>query len=47
VIDPVPDVAVWKWDAKSEVFGNSPPHQDPDADSVPFVLDMRFPGEAI
>ena len=45
VIDPVRDVAVWSWDAKSEVFGNSPPHQDPDADGTAFVLDMRFPGQ--
>lgn len=45
VIDPIRDVAVWKWDAKSEAFGNSPPHEDPDADGTAFVLDMRFPGQ--
>jgi RHS repeat-associated protein len=45
VIDPVRDVAVWAWDAKSEAFGNSPPHEDPDVDGVTFVLDMRFPGQ--
>lgn len=45
VIDPVRDVVVWKWDLKGEVFGNTPPEQDADGDSVPFVFDMRFPGQ--
>lgn len=45
VIDPVRNVAVWTWDLASEVFGNSAPNQDPDLDAVPFVFDMRFPGQ--
>ena len=45
VIDPVRDVAVWSWDARSEAVGNSPPHQDPDADGTNFVLDMCFAGQ--
>ncbi|WP_074870486.1 RHS repeat-associated core domain-containing protein [Lysobacter enzymogenes] len=45
VIDPVRNVAVWTWDLASEVFGNSTPNQDPDLDAVPFVFDMRFPGQ--
>lgn len=45
VIDPQRNVAVWAWDLKSEAFGNSPPHQDPDGDGAAFVLDMRFPGQ--
>ncbi|MGO1068697.1 RHS repeat domain-containing protein [Lysobacter sp. CA199] len=45
VIDPIRNVAIWTWDAKSEVFGNSPPNQDPDLDGVAFVFNMRFPGQ--
>lgn len=45
VIDPVRNVAVWTWDLASEIFGNSAPNQDPDLDAVPFVFDMRFPGQ--
>ena len=45
VIDPVRDVVVWAWDAKGEVFGNTPPEQDADGDSAVFVFDMRFPGQ--
>ncbi|MDR6673840.1 RHS repeat-associated core domain-containing protein [Xanthomonas sp. 1678] len=45
VIDPVRDVAIWKWDLKGEAFGNTPPNQDPDGDGTTFVFDMRFPGQ--
>ncbi|WP_260654052.1 RHS repeat-associated core domain-containing protein, partial [Xanthomonas graminis] len=45
VIDPVRDVAIWKWDIKGEAFGNSPPDQDPDRDGTAFVFGMRFPGQ--
>jgi RHS repeat-associated protein len=45
VIDPVRDVAVWKWEATGEVFGDTPPIQDPDGDGYELVFDMRFPGQ--
>ncbi|ROU08999.1 hypothetical protein D9T17_02475 [Lysobacter enzymogenes] len=45
VIDPSRNVAIWSWDAKSEVFGNSPPNQDPDQDGTAFVFNMRFSGQ--
>ena len=45
VIDPVRDVAMWKWDIKGEAFGNSPPDQDADRDGTAFVFGMRFPGQ--
>jgi RHS repeat-associated protein len=45
VIDPTRNVAIWTWDAKSEMFGNSPPNQDPDLDGTAFVFNMRFPGQ--
>lgn len=44
-IDPTRNVAVWQWDLKGEAFGSTPPDEDPDGDSVAFVLDMRFPGQ--
>jgi RHS repeat-associated protein len=47
IIDPARNVAVWTWDAKSEVFGSSPPNQDPDQDGVAFVFNMRFPGQRL
>ncbi|WP_417892847.1 RHS repeat-associated core domain-containing protein [Xanthomonas theicola] len=45
VIDPVRDVAIWRWDLKGEAFGNTSPDQDPDKDGTAFVFDMRFPGQ--
>ncbi|MBN8451448.1 MAG: RHS repeat protein, partial [Candidatus Accumulibacter sp.] len=45
VIDPVRDVAVWRWDLTGEAFGDSAPVQDPDGDGIAFVFDMRFPGQ--
>jgi RHS repeat-associated core domain len=45
VIDPVRDVAIWKWDMKGEAFGNIPPDQDPDKDDTAFVFDIRLPGQ--
>ncbi|WP_295958707.1 RHS repeat-associated core domain-containing protein, partial [uncultured Xanthomonas sp.] len=45
VIDPVRDVAIWRWDLKGEAFGATSPDQDPDKDGTAFVFDMRFPGQ--
>jgi RHS repeat-associated protein len=45
LIDPDRNVAVWRWDLASEAFGDSAPNQDPDADGIAFVFDMRFPGQ--
>lgn len=45
VIEVARNVAVWKWDLKGEAFGSTAPEQDVDGDAVPFVLDMRFPGQ--
>ncbi len=45
VIDPVRDVAIWRWDLKGEAFGNTAPDQDPDHDGNAFVLNLRFPGQ--
>ncbi len=45
VIDQTVNIAVWRWDLEGEAFGNTAPNQDPDADSMAFVLNMRFPGQ--
>lgn len=45
VVDPDTDTVVWKWDFLQNTFGNSAPDEDPDGDSVRFVLGMRFPGQ--
>ncbi|MBB6368483.1 RHS repeat-associated protein [Xanthomonas sacchari] len=45
MIDPVRDVAIWRWDLKGEAFGTTAPDQDPDKDGTAFVFDMRFPGQ--
>ncbi len=44
-IDPVRDVAVWRWDLSDDAFGASPPQEDPDGDGAVFRLDLRFPGQ--
>lgn len=43
VVDPVQDIAVWRWDAKGESFGNTPPEGS--GTNGNFVLQMRFPGQ--
>jgi RHS repeat-associated protein len=45
VIDPVRDVAIWKWDLTGEAFGNTAPNQNPDGDAIQFVFNMRFLGQ--
>ncbi|WP_395684150.1 RHS repeat-associated core domain-containing protein [Dokdonella sp.] len=45
VVKPTGNVVVWKWDFLQNTFGNSTPNQDPDGDSVQFVLGLRFPGQ--
>src|SRR5713101_9369660 len=35
---------VWRWD-NTEPFGATLPSDDPDGDGVPFVFDLRFPGQ--
>jgi RHS repeat-associated protein len=44
-IDPVRDVAVWRWELSGDAFGASAPQEDPDGDGVAFRLDLRFPGQ--
>lgn len=36
---------VWRWDLAGEAFGKGQPNEDPDGDSIPFTLDLRFPGQ--
>jgi RHS repeat-associated protein len=45
VIDVARDMPVWSWDIRGEVFGATPPNEDPDGDGAPFVFDMRYPGQ--
>lgn len=45
VVDPVRNVAIWKWDNKSEVFGYQSPVEDPDGDGDILKLSLRFPGQ--
>lgn len=45
VVDPVRDVAVWRWNADGEAFGKDYPVEDADADGTVFTFDLRFPGQ--
>jgi RHS repeat-associated protein len=45
VIEATRNVPVWTWDLKGEAFGGTAPQQAPDGDGIPFVLDIRFPGQ--
>jgi len=45
VTDPARNLAVWTWSLEGEAFGDSAPNQDADGDGIPFVFDMRFPGQ--
>ena len=45
VIDPVRNLAVWRWEALGDAYGHDYPEEDPDGDGAVFNLDMRFPGQ--
>ncbi|MGN6092483.1 MAG: RHS repeat-associated core domain-containing protein, partial [Luteibacter jiangsuensis] len=45
VIDPVRNVAVWRWKLEGEAFGADRPNEDPDGDGQTFTFDLRFPGQ--
>lgn len=45
VSENVSTAQVWSWPLGSDPFGESFPSQDPDGDSVPFVFNMRLPGQ--
>ena len=44
VVDPVANVAVWRWDLISDAFGDTAPNEDPDNNGIAFAFDMRSPG---
>ncbi len=39
------NIVVWRNPPLGEPFGLSPPEEDPDGNGVPFVLNLRFPGQ--
>ena len=39
------NVVVWRSQPLTEPFGNIPPQEDPDGNGIPFVLNLRFPGQ--
>lgn len=45
VVDPLRNVAVWRWDLTGEVFGKDLPNENPDGDGSAFTFDLRFPGQ--
>ncbi len=45
IIDPVRNLAVWRWDEMKEGFGDHAPQTDPDNDNVHVMFDLRFPGQ--
>jgi RHS repeat-associated protein len=45
IIDPVRNLAVWRWDETKETFGDHAPNTDPDNDGTHLVFDLRFPGQ--
>lgn len=47
VIDSTTDTAIWEWQSKGEVFGSTAAQQDPDGNGVPFVLNLRMPGQRL
>jgi len=36
---------IWRWDSKSQPFGESLPDIDPDGDGTDFEFNLRFPGQ--
>ncbi len=45
LIDPLRDVAVWRWSLLGEAFGEGESAEDPDQDGVLQAFDLRFPGQ--
>ena len=45
VIDPVTKAVLWRWRPSNDPFGTMLPEEDADGDGIPFVFDLRFPGQ--
>ena len=45
VIDPVTKAVLWRWRPSNDPFGTTLPEEDADGDGIPFVFDLRFPGQ--
>jgi RHS repeat-associated protein len=45
VIQSSTNTAIWDWPILNNPFGETAPNQDPDGNAVPFVLNLRFPGQ--
>jgi RHS repeat-associated protein len=39
------NTVVWDWPILNNPFGEAAPNQDPDANGIPFTLNLRFPGQ--
>jgi RHS repeat-associated protein len=45
VIDPVRNVAIWRWSVTGSTFGDHVPDQDADANGVTWGFQLRYPGQ--
>ncbi len=45
IVDPIRQLAIWRWDETKEGFGDHAPNADPDADGTTLVFDLRFAGQ--
>jgi RHS repeat-associated protein len=45
LIDPVRNVAVWRWSVIGSAFGDHADETDPDANGAAFWFNLRFPGQ--
>jgi RHS repeat-associated protein len=45
VIQPSTNIAIWDWPILGNPFGELAPNQDPDGNTIPFVFNLRYPGQ--
>ena len=45
VIQSSTNTALWNWPILNNPFGETAPNQDPDGNGLPFVFNLRFPGQ--
>lgn len=45
VINPVNDAIIWRWNLTNTAFGEHAATADPDANSVSYTFNMRYPGQ--
>ena len=45
VVDPTTNDVIWRWDLTPTAFGEHAAQNDPDGDTISYVMNLRYPGQ--